>query len=558
MDLVSASQSYFKRIFQEVSDLKILLLEEDTTKIVSSCITQSNLLEQQIYLTVLLGNKREKLRHLKCVAFLRPTPTTLRLLCEELRDPKYAEYHLYFTNVIPKSFLERLAESDDFEAVKSIQEFFLDYLVVNNDLASFNIPHIIEDSPDNWQDGAFHRTHQGIISLLLSLKKKPVIRYDNNSLLCLKLAEEVSYTIQHESQLFNFRKPDTAPILLLLDRKNDPITPLLTQWTYQAMVHELFGIDNGRVSFSNSTSDNEKSTEIVLNPTLDPFYKETRFDNFGDLGVKIKDYVSHLQTKSTKKASEIESIADMKQFLEAYPEYRRLSGNVSKHVSLVSEISQVVQRENLLEVGEVEQSLVCNEPQSTDFNDIQRLLFSNISENTKLRLAALYSLRFERIDPAKVSALQQMLIAGGVNPLKVSVIPTLLHVAGYSFRQGDVFPPSNLFSRARSGLKGLRGVENVYIQHNPFLKSILLDLIQGRLKETTHPFLNSETRAQTSNEKPQDIIVVIVGGATYEEAHFVSEFNATQPGVRIILAGTTILNSTAYIDDIMYMSTRIK
>ena len=36
-------------------------------------------------------------------------------------------------------------------------------------------------------------------------------------------------------------------LLLVTDRKQDPITPLLNQWTYQAMVHELLGIDRNRV-----------------------------------------------------------------------------------------------------------------------------------------------------------------------------------------------------------------------------------------------------------------------------------------------------------------------
>ena len=53
-----------------------------------------------------------------------------------------------------------------------------------------------------------------------------------------------------EEQLFDFRKTDTPPILLLVDRREDPTTPLLTQWTYQAMVHELLGIENGRVDLS--------------------------------------------------------------------------------------------------------------------------------------------------------------------------------------------------------------------------------------------------------------------------------------------------------------------
>lgn len=88
------------------------------------------------------------------------------------------------------------------------------------------------------------------MATLLALKKKPLIRYESNSLLCKKLATEVRYGITQEEQLFDFRKPDTSPILLLVDRRDDPVTPLLTQWTYQAMVHELLGIDNGKVNLS--------------------------------------------------------------------------------------------------------------------------------------------------------------------------------------------------------------------------------------------------------------------------------------------------------------------
>lgn len=56
--------------------------------------------------------------------------------------------------------------------------------------------------------------------------------------------------MQQETNLFDFRRTDTPPILLLLDRRSDPVTPLLNQWTYQAMVHELLGINNGRVDLS--------------------------------------------------------------------------------------------------------------------------------------------------------------------------------------------------------------------------------------------------------------------------------------------------------------------
>jgi vacuolar protein sorting-associated protein 45 len=102
-------------------------------------------------------------------------------------------------------------------------------------------------SPELWNPDALQRSTEAVIALVLSLKKKPLIRYARNSLLAKKLATEVRYRMTQEEQLFDFRKPDTPPILLIIDRRDDPVTPLLTQWTYQAMVHELMGIKNGRV-----------------------------------------------------------------------------------------------------------------------------------------------------------------------------------------------------------------------------------------------------------------------------------------------------------------------
>jgi vacuolar protein sorting-associated protein 45 len=106
------------------------------------------------------------------------------------------------------------------------------------------------NSSDLWHADSLQRSTEGVMALLLSLKKKPLIRYAKNSLLAKKLATEVRYHITQEEQLFDFRKTDTPPILLIVDRRDDPVTPLLTQWTYQAMVHELFGIRNGRVDLS--------------------------------------------------------------------------------------------------------------------------------------------------------------------------------------------------------------------------------------------------------------------------------------------------------------------
>ena len=253
--------------------------------------------------------------------------------------------------------------------VNSIQEYFGDYIVVNPDLCSLDLAfptqRIWGNTPDSWNADALQRCTEGVIALLLSLKKKPLIRYEKNSLMTKKLATEIRYQMTQEEQLFDFRKTDTPPILLLLDRRDDPITPLLTQWTYQAMVHELLEIRNGRVDLSEVPDIRPELKEVVLSQDQDPFFKKNMYLNFGDLGGNIKEYVEQYQSKTKSNAS-LESITDMKRFIEDYPEFRKLSGNVSKHVTLVGELSRRVGADSLLDVSELEQSLACNDNHTSD------------------------------------------------------------------------------------------------------------------------------------------------------------------------------------------------
>jgi len=78
-------------------------------------------------------------------------------------------------------------------------------------------------------------------------------RYQRGSEMCEKLAQSLHHlTTSEERELFDFGKRggETAPIIMILDRKEDPVTPLLLQWTYQAMVHELIGIHTNRVDLT--------------------------------------------------------------------------------------------------------------------------------------------------------------------------------------------------------------------------------------------------------------------------------------------------------------------
>lgn len=210
------------------------------TPIVSMVYAQSEILQKEVYLLESIKQTaREVMTHLKAIVFIRPTQSSIDALVAELKRPKYGQYDIYLTNVLKPSQLERLAEADEHEVVREIQEFFADYLALGPQLFSFNLTGVVGDDPRRWHPEYYDRVQQGLLALLLSLKKKPVIRYQESSPQCKKLAQEVGGMIGREASLFDFRvSTDIPSILLVIDRRDDPITPLLNQWTYQAMVHE--------------------------------------------------------------------------------------------------------------------------------------------------------------------------------------------------------------------------------------------------------------------------------------------------------------------------------
>lgn len=196
MDVVKAISAYIQRIITQTSGIKVLLLDQHTTPIISTSFTQSALLGHEVYLTDRVDNQnRDRMKHLNCIALLRPTPESIAALENELRQPKYKAYWIYFTNVLEKRDIEALAEADEHEVIKEIQEYFADYLPINPDLFSFNLTsppaRIWGDKVDTWDVHGLEQHTKGLMAILLSLKKKPVIRYERMSSLAKKLGEEI-------------------------------------------------------------------------------------------------------------------------------------------------------------------------------------------------------------------------------------------------------------------------------------------------------------------------------------------------------------------------------
>mmetsp|Transcript_40698 Transcript_40698/g.91494 ORF Transcript_40698/g.91494 Transcript_40698/m.91494 type:complete len:554 (-) Transcript_40698:218-1879(-) len=551
-DIIGLSRAYIDKIvshkaLRKDSNIgKALILDSYTTQVVANVYSQTQVLEKEFYLVEQLGAVHEPMPHLKAAIFVRPSAENVTLLVRELSSPRFKEYHIFFSNVLSRGLLRRLADADENELVKQVHEYFGDFIPVNEDLFTLNLPGSLRLSCSEATESAplFSQSVEGILSMLLSLKVEPSqIRYQGSSEVAHRVAIEVQRNVQADG-IFHFTRQE-GPMVLVLDRMDDPVTPLLSQWTYQAMVHELLGLNRNRIQLKGAPGIRKDLEEVVLSSTQDEFFARHRHSNYGDLGQAIKELLDNYQ-REAKMNEKLSSVEDMQAFMERYPAFRSKSHNVSKHVALMSELSRLIESCKLMDVSQLEQELACNDDHTAQSRELfDKIRGNSIKAADKLRLGLLYVLRYEtQVD---VSALKRELVDGGVPAAKVELVDALLKHGGKMKRAPGLYGDGSFMSRMAKNLQtGIAGVENVYTQHVPLLINTLDSALKGKLKESTFPGVGP-IPAST----PKSIIVFVVGGVTYEEGTKVAEINAS--GIKVILGGTTIHNSNTFLNELRGM-----
>ncbi|VDP04672.1 unnamed protein product [Soboliphyme baturini] len=523
--------------------MKVLLMDKETTSIISCVYAQSEIMQKETYLFERIdsGILREPIRHLKCIAFLRPTSENVALLAQEFRSPRYGQYFVYFSNVISKADVKILAEADEQEVVREMQEFFADFVALSPHLFTLNLPncyHYLSLSPV-----ALKTSTQSVASVLLALRKTASMRYQGSSEAAKRLAENIQSLINKESTLFKFKtKSDDGTLLLILDRRGDPVTPLLNKWTYEAMVHELIGIKNNRVHLVASGGSGDADREIILNPLQDHFYNKCMYLNFGEIGQQVREVLNEYQKKA-ETHQKIESISDIKTFIEHYPEFKKFSGTVEKHVLLISELNRLVDAYNLLEISELEQQIACRDEQSSSQQRIRALLrHEKTSDLDATRLVMLYALRYGSSSASgELRSLVELLRKRGVPEKYCQAVRSLLEFSSGIPENAPEGTLGNIdpIRMTKKLIRDFKGVENIYIQHQPRLVEILDQIAKGKLMDSLYPYVESSPILPRVSE----VIIFMIGGATFEESLAVHNFNMSSSSVRAVLGGTNIHNA---------------
>uniref|UniRef100_A0A8C9LPI4 Vacuolar protein sorting-associated protein 45 n=1 Tax=Piliocolobus tephrosceles TaxID=591936 RepID=A0A8C9LPI4_9PRIM len=380
--------------------------------------------------------------------------------------------------------------------------------------------------------------------------------------------------------------------LIVIDRREDPVTPLLTQWTYQAMLHELVGINNNTINLnsnssgynssgnnssgynssgynssgynsmgdksnginrkkdSNNIGETEKD-KIVMSCNYDSFYNEHLFDNFGDLGQAVNNYVTYYQEETAKK-SKIESIDDIEKFIELFPNYKKLSSNVTKHVNILHSLSTILEKRHLFLISEIEQDIFMYNKKNEHIKKVLDLIKNEKYTNYDvLRVSLLFCLKYE--DKELIKIIKNELIKRNINQKQIILIDALLLYSNVQIRNNKLFKEQSLLNYAKSTIsRTIIGTPNVLTLHKSYIYFLLEDLIKSKLNNEIYTTTNLLNIEPNMNKTINSIIIFFIGGATYEEYKDIQQLSKKY-NIQFLLGSTQIHNSQSFLADVLQM-----
>jgi vacuolar protein sorting-associated protein 45 len=328
-------------------------------------------------------------------------------------------------------------------------------------------------------------------------------------------------------------------------------------------VHHFVGIENNRINMANIPGVHEDlKIGVTLSPLQDSFYKDNMYSDFGVIGDAVQALSQQLQRQTNSK-DKIQNLEDVKKFLTEFPELKKLSGSVSKHVALIGEIQRQTKMRQMFDCSELEQELSAEHELEAHVAKMKALLtgegrqdeitgqplpFKPLLKEDAIRLVLLFTLRYESEAAGEIQQFTQILQQRyELTTAQQGLVQLIKAYGGLQARSpsADLFDTSNTLKNfANTFTKGLTtGVQNVYQRHKTLVEKLAQIISENALSDVDFPFAGP-----VGNQRPTEVLFFIVGGATFEEAAVIHKLNdpANPTKTQYLLGGTSITSPYTY------------
>ncbi|KAJ4300320.1 syntaxin binding protein 1 [Collariella sp. IMI 366227] len=550
MDGLSVIKEHSKAIIDAIrrtaqNDWKVLVIDESTKKIIDSSVNEDDILNHNIANIERIEDRREVNPDMDAIYILSPQPHIVECLLADFERRRYRRGFVVWTGVLPDG-LQRKLDVARRQMAAPPDLLLVDFYPLESHLITFRDPSsfLVLYNPlcNDLVARHLRALASKIVSICITLQEIPKIRYyqppehakHEARVLCMHLARFVQQELDGYQQFDrNFPPPSQRPqsVLLITDRSMDLMAPLLHEFTYQAMAHDLLPIQDkgdGKVTFHMTVNEGtaaaeEKDMELVEKDTV---WVNNRHQHMKDTIDKLmSDFQKFLDQNPNfagKDPSQT-SLNDIRDMLAGLPQFQEMKQAYSLHLTMAQEAMNIFQKYKLADLASVEQTLATGldddykKPKNV-LDQVVRLLDDpDVAPADRLRLIATYVLYRDGIIEKDLT---RLLWHASLQRSRDSLDQTIIENFDLLGAPNEEYALSRFEPAIKQMLDHVCAGDldtNLFPYVIPPTETSGVDSLshQASLRSAA-PRWASANRRQAENR--QRIIVFVAGGATYSEA----------------------------------------
>ncbi|KAL9328001.1 hypothetical protein ACSQ67_003004 [Phaseolus vulgaris] len=405
------------------STWKVLIMDKLTVKIMSHSCKMTDITDEGVSLVEDIYKRRQPLPSMDAIYFIQPTRENVIMCLSDMsgRTPLYRKAFIFFSSSISRELVMDIKkDSKVLSRLGALRELNLEYFpidsqgfITNNERA---LEELFGDEENNYRGvTCLNVMAKRIATVFASLREFPSVRFRAaksldattmttfRDLIPTKLAAGVwDCLMRYKKSIPNFPQTETCE-LLILDRSVDQITPVIHEWTYDAMCHDLLNMEGNK--YVPGKSDGPPERKEVLLEDHDPIWLELRHAHIADASERLHEKMTNFVSKN--KAAQIQhgskgsgdmSTRDIQKMVQALPQYSEQIDKLSLHIEIAGKINRTIRESELRELGQLEQDLVFGDATTKDVIKFFTTK-EDITHENKLRLlmilASVYPEKFE-------------------------------------------------------------------------------------------------------------------------------------------------------------------
>lgn len=582
---------------------KILIYDSACRSIISPIMSVQQLRRRGVTLHLLINSEREAIPDVPAIYFCFPTKENLARIAQDCASGLYQRAHLNFCTKLDRALMEDFAklvvQTGSFDRIASVHDQYLDFICLEQALFSLhkkNSYQIINSSKttevmmeDTMTDIAY-----GLFSVVATTGQIPIIRCPRGGAPEM-IARKLNKMIAEHPTLLRKKASLSRPLLVVLDRNADLITPVQHCSTYQALIDDLLQHNANRVEFQvvqdpDASRPKTVNKKFDLDPDKDPFYKDHKFLPFPEAiesnGSELQDVTAREQEIRSKASNNPSSSSviggganDLASAVDSLPALLDRKKQLEVHTSILQAVMNQVAARDVPQFYELESALATGQYKSDlakAKKDVLALLSpeSKGSSEDKLRLLVVFALtttaKTNDLDEV-TAAFQDEKVSGPIMKYlkqlrSMHMLPSAADMLQEMSIQSDDQASggtmlSSLMAKATTQATGLLAKATDKVAgmlgkiHKHHATVVVENLCDFRVEDETYLYLDPKVkgdvdvgklRSTTLTRAPvREVICFVVGGGSYGEYQNLHMLASDKR--RISYGSTEVLNSTDFL-----------